>query len=320
MASAACIFAVLASGAIAAGAETPPCGVPLPDVVAKVGDHAISRADLLLRLSLGGAGAPSRVRCAAGLEQAVRAAALRPELAEYRIAVSASEVEDAVEEVRASFPSDGAFSDFLADRGADLSLLRRAIEDGLLLKKIEARQLRSWVFGDDLIQEYFDQHRGELAKDRVRVRHVLLKTQKEAERVLAEARGEPHRPFRDLVSLYSVDTETREHDGDLGWVRRGARGEAFDRAAFSVPIGAISSPVKTSLGYELLLVEVRQPAAEQTLDDHRDVVVRRMQEEEWSVQREEWWNELKQKAHLWIAPELTEQARTSEEQHAEHER
>jgi parvulin-like peptidyl-prolyl isomerase len=313
-----CIFGVLASGAIAAGAETPPCGVPLPDVVAKVGDHAISRADLFLRLSLGGA-TPSRSGCAAMLEKAVRAAALRPELAEYRIEVSTSEAEDAVEKVRASFPSDGAFRDFLADRGADLSLLRRAIEDGLLLKKIEERQLRSWVFGEDLIQEYFDQHRGELVKDRVRVRHVLLKTQEEAASALAESRGEPHRSFRDLVSLYSVDTETRDRDGDLGWVRRGTRGDAFDRAAFSAPIGTIGSPVKTLLGYELLLVDVRQPAAEQTLDDHRDEVVRRMQEEEWAVQREEWWGELKQKAHLWIAPELTEQAQTSEEQHAEHE-
>jgi len=316
---AACILAVLVSGAIAAGAETPPCGVPLPDVVAKVGDHAISRADLLLRLSLGGAGTSSRSGCAAMLEKVVRAAALRPELAGYRIEVSASEVEDAVEKVRASFPSDGAFRRFLIDRDADLSLLRRAIEDGLLLKKIEERQIRSWVFGDDLIKEYFDQHRGELVKDRVRVRHVLLKTQEDAERALAEARGEPHRSFRDLVSLYSVDTETRERDGDLGWVRRGTRGDAFDRAAFSAPIGAISSPVKTSLGYELLLVDVRQPAAEQTLEDHRDEVVRRMQEEEWAVQREEWWDELKQKAHLWIAPELNQQAQTSEEQHAEHE-
>jgi parvulin-like peptidyl-prolyl isomerase len=316
---AACILAVLVSGAIAAGAETPPCGVPLPDVVAKVGDHAISRADLLLRLNLGGAGIPSRSGCVAVLEKAVRAAALRPELAGYRIEVSASEVEDAVEKVRASFPSDGAFRRFLIDRDADLSLLRRAIEDGLLLKKIEERQIRSWVFGDDLIEEYFDQHRGELVKDRVRVRHILLKTQEDAERALAEARGEPHRSFRDLVSLYSVDTETRERDGDLGWVRRGTRGDAFDRAAFSAPIGAISSPVKTSLGYELLLVEVRQPAAEQTLEDHRDEVVRRMQEEEWAVQREEWWDELKQKAQLWIAPELNQQAQTSEEQHAEHE-
>ena len=319
-AAAVCILAVLTSSAIAAKAATPPCGVPLPDVVAKVGGHAISRADLLLRLSLGGAGTPSRSGCAAVLEKAVRAAVLRPELEGYRIEVSASEVEDAVEKMRATFPSDGAFRSFLTDRDADQSVLRRAIEDGLLLKKIEERQIRSWVFGDDLIEEYFDQHRAELVKDRVRVRHVLLKTQAEAERALAEARGEPHRSFRDLVSLYSVDTETRERDGDLGWVRRGTRGEAFDRAAFSAPIGAISSPVKTSLGYELLLVEVRQPAAEQTLGDHRAEVVRRMQEEEWAVQREEWWDELKQKAHLWIAPELSEQAQTSEAPHAEHER
>jgi hypothetical protein len=152
-ASAACIFAVLASGAIAAGAETRRA-VPLPDVVAKVSDQPISRADLLLRLSLGGTGTPSRSRCVGMLEKAVRAAALRPELAGYRIEVSASEVEDAVEKMRASFPSDGAFRRFLNDRDADLSLLRRAIEDGLLLKKIEERQIRSWVFGDDLIQEY----------------------------------------------------------------------------------------------------------------------------------------------------------------------
>ena len=42
--------------------------------------------------------------------------------------------------------------------------------------------------------------------------------------------------------------------GDLGFFRRGAMVEAFDKAAFVLPVGQVSDPVRTVFGYHLILV------------------------------------------------------------------
>lgn len=45
--------------------------------------------------------------------------------------------------------------------------------------------------------------------------------------------------------------------GDLGEVKRGQTSKEFERAAFSLPVGKISDPVRTPFGYHLILVTNR---------------------------------------------------------------
>jgi parvulin-like peptidyl-prolyl isomerase len=45
--------------------------------------------------------------------------------------------------------------------------------------------------------------------------------------------------------------------GDLGEFGRGAMDPAFEKAAFSLPIGAVSEPVLSAFGYHLIKVEKR---------------------------------------------------------------
>lgn len=42
--------------------------------------------------------------------------------------------------------------------------------------------------------------------------------------------------------------------GDLGYFRRGQMVPEFDQAAFSLPVGEISEPIKTQFGWHLLVV------------------------------------------------------------------
>ena len=50
--------------------------------------------------------------------------------------------------------------------------------------------------------------------------------------------------------------------GDLGAFARGAMVPEFDKAAFELPVGKVSEPVKTQYGYHLILVTKKIPAVE----------------------------------------------------------
>ena len=53
-----------------------------------------------------------------------------------------------------------------------------------------------------------------------------------------------------------------ERGGDLGAFARGAMVPEFDKAAFELPVGKVSEPVKTQYGYHLILVTKKIPAVE----------------------------------------------------------
>ena len=87
--------------------------------------------------------------------------------------------------------------------------------------------------------------------EHVRARHILLPSEADARRALARlAAGER---FGALAAELSLDVSTRDYGGDLGWF---IQGELIDPAlselAFSLPLGQVSQPVATRLGYHII--------------------------------------------------------------------
>ena len=74
------------------------------------------------------------------------------------------------------------------------------------------------------------------------------------ERILA---GED---FAALAAAYSDDSGSAANGGDLGWFGRGAMVAPFEEAAFSLPLGEVSEPIKTDFGYHLIEVIERDEA------------------------------------------------------------
>lgn len=112
--------------------------------------------------------------------------------------------------------------------------------------------------------------------ERVRVRHILLKTQdkpasevaaiqKKAEDLLKQARSGAD--FAQLATKNSDDTTSAVKGGDLEWISRGQTVPEFEQAAFSMKPGEISSLVKTVYGFHILKVEAREEARLRPLAD-----------------------------------------------------
>jgi parvulin-like peptidyl-prolyl isomerase len=89
------------------------------------------------------------------------------------------------------------------------------------------------------------------ARTRVKASHILVSSREEAEKLRTE-----------IINGADFATEARQYSkcpsgrsgGDLGYFGRGQMVPEFDQAAFSLPVGELSEPIKTQFGYHLLLV------------------------------------------------------------------
>jgi hypothetical protein len=82
-------------------------------------------------------------------------------------------------------------------------------------------------------------------------RHILVADEATANQIKAQLDGGAD--FASLAAQYSLDVTTRQIGGDLGWFARGQLLQAaVEEAAFSLPLNAISAPVKSELGYHII--------------------------------------------------------------------
>jgi parvulin-like peptidyl-prolyl isomerase len=80
---------------------------------------------------------------------------------------------------------------------------------------------------------------------------ALAKAQDLRKKILAGA------DFAELAKTESDDAGSGAKGGDLGTFKHGQMVPAFDQAAFSIPVGEVSEPIKTQFGYHLIKIKSR---------------------------------------------------------------
>lgn len=122
------------------------------------------------------------------------------------------------------------------DTGTDEAGYRALIEGSLLRQKLM----------DDVTKDV------QPTQEQVWARHILVKTQVEALAVISRLKaGED---FAKVAAEVSIDTNSKDKGGDLGWFAKGAMVAPFEQAAFSLPIGQISDPVQSDYGFHVIQV------------------------------------------------------------------
>lgn len=120
---------------------------------------------------------------------------------------------------------------------------------------------------DREIRTYYDAHEEEFELPaRAAVRFVALeKRATAADTSLALARAQELRQqilggqeFAEVAGRESADPGSARQGGSLGTFTRGQMVPPFDSAAFSLPIGQVSEPVKTSFGFHIIQVQSRE--------------------------------------------------------------
>jgi peptidyl-prolyl cis-trans isomerase D len=127
---------------------------------------------------------------------------------------------------------------------------------------------------DALLQSEYNNRRNDfMSPERVKVRHILLKSDASNDVVIkAKAEGllkslQGGADFATVAKANSEDPGSKDQGGDVGWMVRGQMVPEFEKAGFALPVGQLSGLVKTSYGYHILKVEAHEQAHLQTLDE-----------------------------------------------------
>jgi parvulin-like peptidyl-prolyl isomerase len=89
-------------------------------------------------------------------------------------------------------------------------------------------------------------------EEQVWARHILLADEQAAKDALARLKkGES---WDALAKELSKDTGNKDAGGDLGWFNKSKMVKEFSDVAFTMKVGEISNPVKTSFGYHIIQV------------------------------------------------------------------
>ena len=123
---------------------------------------------------------------------------------------------------------------------------------------------------EEQIKAVYDQEAAKVAQtERVRARHILVGTEKEAQDSLARlSKGEK---FENLAKQYSLDG-SKDYGGDLGYFTAPEMVPEFSKAAFSLKTGETSQPVKTDFGWHIIRVEDRKLGAAQPYDQVKSAI------------------------------------------------
>src|SRR5262252_1852746 len=134
---------------------------------------------------------------------------------------------------------------------------------------------------DDELRQYYEQHKDEYTlPERAKAQHILFKTQgktpEEIEKIKEKARGVLERAkkgedFSSLAKQYSEDS-TAAAGGDLGDFGHGQMVPEFEKAAFSLGVGAISDLVQTQFGFHIIKVNGKQEARERPFEEMKEAI------------------------------------------------
>ena len=89
----------------------------------------------------------------------------------------------------------------------------------------------------------------------VRASHILVDTEKEADRILK--RINKGKSFEDMARKFSSCPSGRK-GRDLGYFGKGQMVPEFEKAAFNMEVGQVSPPVRTQFGYHIIKVVDRR--------------------------------------------------------------
>ena len=94
----------------------------------------------------------------------------------------------------------------------------------------------------------------EISKTREEVwaRHILVDDEQVAKDIIV--RLENGEDWCKIASELSTDTSNKDLCGDLSWFPKGQMVPEFEDAAFTLPVGEISDPIKTEFGWHILWV------------------------------------------------------------------
>ena len=167
------------------------------------------------------------------------------------------ELEKAIQNIVKDYPGN-SFTEMLLSRCIDYNEWKERFSEHLLIKEIIKEQTASLPpISYHAIKSYYQERKRDyLHPSRSKFVHIVTKTRKEAEAVLARLKG--GEDIKELVKEQSLQSGIR---GDYGiqWKAKYALPSPLSDVVFTIPIGEVSNVIKTPHAFHIIKVLKREP-------------------------------------------------------------
>jgi foldase protein PrsA len=174
------------------------------------------------------------------LEQTVDRVLLRRIAADRGVTVSEEQLNAQIEHERTNILNSGQYTDwdaFLEKNGLTQEAFENVIYETLLFNA--------------LLSEIKVDTQGE----QTRIAHIVVNDESTAQEVYAKL--EAGEDFGALAAEYSIDSQTKDNGGDLGWFTEDIMSPAVQQTASTLQQGQFSEPMMTDNGYAIIMITER---------------------------------------------------------------
>jgi peptidyl-prolyl cis-trans isomerase C len=206
------------------------------------------------------------------LDQLVAYHLLAQESKARKIDVTDKDIDAQLAQIRTGFPTEEAFKQSIAAEGLTMERLRVQARTSLQVQKVIDAEVTSKVAVQDTdVSAFYAQNLDRIKQgESVHASHILIGVpegatpaqkagaRKQAQAVLTEIRGGGD--FVKIAKENSQDPGSAPDGGDLGFFPKGQMTPAFEEAAFTLKIGAVSGLVETPFGFHIIKVHERKAA------------------------------------------------------------
>jgi peptidyl-prolyl cis-trans isomerase C len=155
------------------------------------------------------------------------------------------------------------------------------IRNKLLMETILQSEGKASVTEQAMKKVYDDAVKQMGGDEEVRARHILVQTEDEAKKILADLKKGAN--FETVAKEKSKDPSAAAQGGDLGFFTKDQMVPEFADVAFKLQKGELSDPVKSQFGWHIIKVEDKRtkapPPFEQVKDQVETFVQRKAQAE-----------------------------------------
>jgi foldase protein PrsA len=216
---------------------------------------------------------------------------------ENKISPTSAQIDAELDKLKARFPN-GQFDMIVKQQGLTDADVRNILIQQLVLQQAVAKRIPPVT--DAQVAAFFKQNHAALDKpEQVRARHILVPDLKTAQMV--EAKLKAGGDFAALAKQYSADPASKDKGGELGFFGHGQMVQPFDAAAFSLPVGKISEPIKSPFGYHIIQVEEKKPAIKATLAGSQTQIRQQLLQQAEQQQIQPFLQELRSKATITVS-------------------
>ena len=226
-----------------------------------------------------------------------------------RIAVDDAEVEEELTEriKKLDVSSRGAFEKVLKEQGLTMEAIKKRVRDDLRVARVINRKVRLRISVTETeITKYLEANRQKLETGLAyHARHILIAPQEGASDVAwetARIKAELLRTqllqgadFAELARQHSRDASAKD-GGDLGTLKRGELAQDIEAEILSLQQGEISRPYRSSLGYHLFRLELKESLEGEGLTRAKAQIREILFREKFEARLDAWLNEIKQRA------------------------